>query len=576
MPAQAKLAEDRIRRLSTQLANETRRRHALQDRLDQAVKLEALGEMTSGIAHDLNNLIAGTAAAFQLIAKRSTDERVLEVAGLGARTALRGEAMVKRLLAFARRQATEPADFTMPAFFADSGSTIRQAAGDVKLTIACAADTWPVRADPMQLEAALINLVCNARDALGPDGRIDLQAANVPAGARNRPPELAGADAVAISVSDTGQVMPPDVLQRVAEPFFTTKAAGKGTGLGLAMVHGFARQCGGAVRMESRLGEGTKVVIFVPRAEPQAATAPGPETGALAGHQESTVTVLLVNGDAGDQPATGNITAQTLHALGYTVQETTDALAAMLAAIRNDPLIDIVVSKVPMPADAAGAALVDAIRHERPHLPILFVTGPGTAPMQGEEVLAAPFTNTDIAVRIDSLLQRAVERRQENDLLDRLASRIRSPRLKRLLQHWRDVLPAGHLPGPADFGGMPDGVTCDLAFFSVNLACVPMRFTPTSVGSELARVAALAGSEIRLSVTGDETPGAREAAYRRCVKSARPCYEHARFSFGNDDVTVFERLILPFAEDGATVCSILSAVTMDATQPAVSPESSSR
>ncbi len=385
---------DRTRALSAvarELAAEMRRREDAQAALLQAQKLEALGQLTGGVAHDLNNVLVAVIGSYELIRRRIDDPVLLRLVQLGEQGAGRAAALVRQLLAFARRETLKPVLVDVAALLSQVESLTRHAIGpSIPCVLDVEAGIWPVLVDPQQLEMALLNLAVNARDAMGEDGTLTISARNRADGA-SWPGTLRRGPAVAIAVADTGCGMPPDVLARACEPFFTTKPRDKGTGLGLATVSGFAEQSGGALRIESRVGQGTTVTILLPPAQAESAAEAGTADDALEiGRQENAV-VLLVDDDEQGRP----VTAALLRDMGYAVIEASDAESA-LAVTYATPAIDLVVTDVIMPG-TDGPSLVGRIRAERPGLPVLFITGhPGTHALDNETVLAKPFTAREL------------------------------------------------------------------------------------------------------------------------------------------------------------------------------------
>ena len=376
-----------LRQANARLAAEIERREAAQAALVQAQKLEAVGQLTSGIAHDFNNVIAAIAGGFSVIERRTQDPRLIEVARHGAKAAERGGLLVKQLLAFARQQVLAPQACDLPSLLREAEPLIARSLGPgIELAIACPEDLGEVRIDPVQLEAALINLAVNAHDAMEGGGRLSIEARPSGAGEPGRPLELGAEAAVAISISDTGSGIHPDLLPRVVEPFFTTKAPGRGTGLGLAMVHGFVHQSGGALRIQSREGEGTVVTLYLPRAGERLPEAPPvalPDVLPLVAGAR----VLLVDDDS----AVRGVTAAQLSDLGFAVVEAGSAEEALIQ-LEAHPDLDAVLSDVVMPGPD-GVALAAAIRERRPDLPILLMTGHADrARLAGEVVLDKPFT----------------------------------------------------------------------------------------------------------------------------------------------------------------------------------------
>jgi PAS domain S-box-containing protein len=240
----------------------------LRDQLHQAQKMEALGQLTAGLAHDFNNLIHAIAGNLELAAKRVADSNVSRMLVRAQHAADLGAKLVAQILAFSRHKvlSLKPADLN--EVIASMADMLAQTlSGSILIKTKLASDLWPVAIDPSQLELAIVNLAVNARDAMPGGGTLTIETRNVAAGGEATS-DLPAGDCVRIIVSDTGQGMNEDVLARVFEPFFTTKEAGKGTGLGLGMVRGAAIQLGGTVTIGSRLGHGTSVSIWLPRANP--------------------------------------------------------------------------------------------------------------------------------------------------------------------------------------------------------------------------------------------------------------------------------------------------------------------
>jgi PAS domain S-box-containing protein len=381
-----------------------------EDRLRQSQKMEAVGQLTGGLAHDFNNLLTGITGALELIRKRLEQgrtadlERYMDAAQDAAR---RAGALTQRLLAYARQQTLDPRPTDMNQLVAGMEALVRQAVGPAcDIRVQAAPGLWTTLVDPHQLENALLNLCINARDAMPDGGVLRIQTANRSLGdAAARGYDLPAGDYVALSVTDTGTGMAPETVRRAFDPFFTTKPLGTGTGLGLSMIYGFARQSGGQVRIESELGRGTCVSVVLPRhmgeAEaPDTGCVPAAERGASQGE-----TVLVVD----DEAAVRMLVTELLDDLGYTTLEAVDG-AAGLNVLRSDTPVDLLVTDVGLPGGITGRQLADAARALRPGLRVLFITGYAEtavlsdARVPGVRVLTKPFPLDVLAAHIRELV----------------------------------------------------------------------------------------------------------------------------------------------------------------------------
>jgi PAS domain S-box-containing protein len=380
-----------------ELAGEMRRREEAQAALVQAQKIEALGQFTGGIAHDFNNVLAAVLGTYRMIRRRTSDEQVLEFVRHGESAAERAAGLVRQLMGFARREELRPARAEPVELMKDVAPLVRHAVGtDIACEIDIDAACWPIIVDRQRLEVSLLNLVVNARDAMkGHKGSVRLSVRNEENDFRNE--RLRLGPHVVFAIEDSGSGMAPDVAARAAEPFFTTKPRGSGTGLGLATAHGFAEQSGGALLIESRSGIGTKVSIVLPRApfldeEPVSQIDPNLHGRAV---------ILLVDDDEQVRP----LTASFLRDLGYTIIEAPTAEIAFALAHAPEAL-DLVITDVVMPG-ADGPKLASRLRRERADLPILFITGHAeTSELKGERVLQKPFGHVDLADNILQMLGR--------------------------------------------------------------------------------------------------------------------------------------------------------------------------
>jgi signal transduction histidine kinase len=264
------MVKERTRELAAanaRLRTEIGERELAQMALVQAQKMEAVGQLTGGIAHDFNNLLTAVSGSLELLEARTSDMKSLRLLQTAQRGAARGAKLTQSLLAFARKQHLELAAADLNSIIAEMSEMLRSSVGaSVGVRQSLAGELWPVMIDVNQIESALLNIAINARDAMPQGGTLLIETANISTGSADLPEELAGRDCVLVSVRDTGTGMSPEVVEHAFEPFFTTKEIGRGTGLGLSMVFGVVRQSGGAVRIHSRIREGTTVEIYLPRA----------------------------------------------------------------------------------------------------------------------------------------------------------------------------------------------------------------------------------------------------------------------------------------------------------------------
>jgi len=357
----------------------TERRHT-EAQLRQALRMEAIGQLTGGVAHDFNNLLTVVLGNAELLRDRLADDaEARQLAETTLAAAERGASLTRRLLAFARRETLMPERVEPNRLVAGLLPLLTRTLGeDIEIATDLGADLWAVVADAHQLENSLINLAVNARDALPEGGHVVIATRKrvVTPGsklAQSTPP----GDYVELLVSDDGEGMPPEVLERAFEPFFTTKDVGKGSGLGLSMVYGFVRQSGGEVVIESSVGRGTTVRLLLPRARPVASADGGrARLDRLAGGGGERV--LVVEDDA----AVRELMADLLRDQGYDVVEAADGPNALEVADRAGAL-DLLVTDMVMPGGMNGAALAARLRGERPGLPVLFVSGYSDRPLPG-------------------------------------------------------------------------------------------------------------------------------------------------------------------------------------------------
>ncbi|WP_207553499.1 PAS domain S-box protein [Teichococcus deserti] len=388
-------------------------RARLEEQLRQSQKMEAVGQLTGGLAHDFNNLLTGVTGSLELLQIRVSQGRLGELdrfIGAAQGAANRAAALTHRLLAFSRRQTLDPKTVRPNRLIAGMEELVQRTVGPaIDLRAELAPDLWPILCDPNQLENALLNLCINARDAMPEGGRLTIRTANLELDERaGLGRDLAPGPYVSISVSDTGTGMTPEVMARAFDPFFTTKPLGQGTGLGLSMIYGFAKQSGGQVRIRSAPGQGTVLTIDLPRhwqeGEEEAGEGAVPPPRAEEGQA-----VLVVD----DEPTVRMLVVEVLRELGYTAIEAADG-AEGLAVLQSPRRIDLLISDVGLPGGMNGRQMADAMRPHRPKLPVLFITGyaesslaGGAALEPGMQILTKPFAMEALATRIKAILDPA-------------------------------------------------------------------------------------------------------------------------------------------------------------------------
>jgi PAS domain S-box-containing protein len=372
-------------------------------------KMESVGQLTGGIAHDFNNVLAGIIGALNLLqrriqAKRYDDTEKYISAALDA--ANRASALTSRLLAFGRRQSLD----IQPINVASAVQAVRTMLGgtlgeNISVDLDIGDDQLIAMADQHQLESALLNLALNARDAMPEGGRLTISTGAERVGSE-RHGELTPGDYVTASVADTGVGMSADVVERAFEPFFTTKPRGAGTGLGLSMVYGFAKQTGGTVAIESAEGLGATITLYLPRASARLVEHKRPQTRAAPEGQGEVVLVVE------DDRHVRMLVMDVLEELGYQAREATDANGA-LPYLESDERLDLLISDVGLPG-LNGRQLADIARHHRPGLKVLFLTGYAAHAAirseflaQGMDLMTKPFELDALAARIKDMLARA-------------------------------------------------------------------------------------------------------------------------------------------------------------------------
>jgi len=387
--------------LRTQMAE----RAQIEEALRQAQKIEAIGQLTGGIAHDFNNLLMVISGGLDMLDRRADPARRERLMDGMRQAAQRGTALTRQLLAFSRRQSLEPESVDLVLRIGRMRELLdRSLSGDVHVEVQFEPDLWPVEVDPGELELVILNLAVNARDAMPDGGSILIEASNAPGEA------VLGitGDFVRLTVTDSGTGIPEEVRARVFDPFFTTKEIGKGSGLGLAQVYGFARQSGGTVWIESECNRGTSVIMLLPRS---ARVPDQPDTEQLAEDDSSNAsigTVLLVD----DDKEVAALVGEMLEHLGYRVTHAASATDA-LSALQNGCKVDIVFSDVMMPGGMNGVELAREIRTRALGVPVLLTSGYAeaaqkSAAAEGVHVLAKPYRLEELATALREAIESAV------------------------------------------------------------------------------------------------------------------------------------------------------------------------
>jgi len=380
--------------------------------LHQAQKMEAVGQLTGGLAHDFNNLLTGISGALELIRRRQatgtlTDDTLLRYVSMAQGATSRAAALTHRLLAFSRQQTLAPEPTDVNCLLAGLRELVQHTVGpSIVIEVKADAQLWGTLVDPSQLESAVLNLCINARDAMPDGGRLSIAT-------RNRELDKVEADAlglppgayVTLSVADTGVGMSPQVMAKAFDPFFTTKPIGQGTGLGLSMIYGFARQSGGLAQIDSTLGVGTTVCLLLPRQAMPAAAARTDDPASIAPQAAPGERLLVVDDDA----SVRSIACELLKESGYMVLEAQDGLAA-LDILQSDIPLDLLVTDVGLPGGMNGRQLANAARAVRPGLKVLFITGYAEQAVMGNvqldagmQILTKPFALDVLAKRVKQL-----------------------------------------------------------------------------------------------------------------------------------------------------------------------------
>jgi signal transduction histidine kinase len=383
---------------------------ASREELAQARRLEAIGQLTGGIAHDFNNLLTVIIGNVELIQRaRGDGEKIERLAQAALKAAQRGEHLVGQLLTYARKQINHPQVVDLNQLIANVVSLMHRVIGEqIEVIPTLSPVLAPAQVDPSQFETAILNLALNSRDALGGGGRIMIETRNALIDQHHAPndPEVSPGRYVVITVSDTGTGIAPAALARVFDPFFTTKEVGRGSGLGLSQVYGFVKAAGGHVKIDSQLGVGTTVTVYLPQAaDRNMLSEPKAETTSLRRSNRGG-TILVVE----DDEEALAVTAETLIELGYQVVTAVNAVQA-LEILESSKPIDLLFSDVIMPGGVNGAQLAVRAQHLRPDLKVLLTSGYTATALSFEHglpdnlnIVAKPYRHEELANKLSLVI----------------------------------------------------------------------------------------------------------------------------------------------------------------------------
>jgi PAS domain S-box-containing protein len=411
-------AQEALRQLNANLEREVAQRteqlRLNEEALRQAQKMEAVGQLTGGVAHDFNNILQVIVGNLELIRRLlpTSDHRIQRAAEQALNGAKQAGSLTQRLLAFSRRQPLNPKPIDVNSLIGGMSELLNRSLGEIiAVETVRAAGLWKIEVDSNALESAILNLAVNARDAMPQGGRLTIETLNahIDEAYAHAHAEVAPGQYVAISVSDTGSGMDPETVRRAFEPFFTTKPVGQGTGLGLSQVYGFVKQSGGHVKIYSELGQGTTVKIYLPRLQQLAEETDTPQTTALPTGSPGE-SILVVEDDENVR----SYTVGALRELGYRVIEAVDGASAielLEAGNQSGARIDMLFTDVVLPGGVTGAQVAARARDLYPDLKVLFTTGYARNAIfhhgrldRGVQLITKPFAFDDLAAKIRDVL----------------------------------------------------------------------------------------------------------------------------------------------------------------------------
>ncbi|AWM92159.1 hybrid sensor histidine kinase/response regulator [Pseudomonas sp. 31-12] len=403
--------QNTLETLEQQVEERTAQLRHNEEALRQSQKMEAVGQLTGGIAHDFNNMLTGIIGSLELLRRRLARGRTEDLDSLidlGVTSANRAAGLTHRLLAFSRRQSLDSKPVEMNTLVVSMGELLQRSINEsIQLDMQLSEDLWVAAADPNQLESALLNLVLNARDAMPEGGKLVVTTSNqhLDKSFTQAQSNLQPGDYVVLRVTDTGSGMPEGIINRAFDPFFTTKPIGQGTGLGLSMIYGFSKQSHGHVTIESEVGNGTTVSLYLPRYNGDVVEDTRVNI-AHAPHAQDGETVLIVE----DDPAVRVLVSAVLSELGYAFVEAGDADSAV-PILDSGQRIDLLISDVGLPG-MNGRQLAEIGRQYRPDLKVLFITGyaehaavRGGFLDPGMQMITKPFTFDLLTAKVREMIR---------------------------------------------------------------------------------------------------------------------------------------------------------------------------
>lgn len=409
-----RLLEEMVARRTTQLKVEMDENAAAQAQLRQLQKMETIGQLTGGVAHDFNNMLAIVIGSLDLALRRLTgaeDPRLLNSLQSAKDGAQRAGVLTARLLAFSRQQPLAPEAVDANKLVGGMSELLRRTLGEhIRIETVLAGGLWPTFADLSQLENAILNLAVNARDAMPGGGHLTIETANTELDDRyaRMHSEVDAGQYVMISITDTGTGMSEEVIERAFDPFYTTKGPGKGTGLGLSQVYGYVKQSRGHIKIYSEIDRGTTVKIYLPRYVGSSGAALAAGGGPTIPHGSVKEVILVVE----DDEKVRHITVESLRELGYTVVQAASGFEA-LDQLDQQPGIDLVFTDIVMP-ELNGRQLADMVLEKWPDVKILYTTGYTRNAIvhngvldHGVSLLAKPFTLEQLAYKIREVLNKS-------------------------------------------------------------------------------------------------------------------------------------------------------------------------